>query len=58
MCTGAIQKYRKRFGSQGVVRGSVEGLEERLATVDRLLEQGTISKEEHAKQRTRLLDSL
>ena len=56
-----VKRFRDGSRSRVAIRGSSEleqTIEERLATVDRLLEQGTISEEEHAEQRARLLNEL
>jgi Short C-terminal domain len=57
-----VKRFREhRLGSRAVVHGPGEldqTVEDRLATLDRLLEQGTITEDEYAKQRSRLLDEL
>jgi hypothetical protein len=61
---GAVKRFRAwatRRAVPAAVHGPAEleqSTEERLATLDRLLEQGTITEEEHAEQRTRILGEL
>jgi hypothetical protein len=60
----AVKRFRAwatRRAVPAAVHGPAEleqSTEERLATLDRLLEQGTITEEEHAEQRTRILGEL
>lgn len=57
----AVQRFRQKFGSDAQIEGLPEPkqfLEERLAAVDRLLADGKITPEEHAQQRTRILNEL
>jgi hypothetical protein len=66
--TPALWKGVKRFrawaskqGAPVAIQGPAEieeSIEERLATLDRLREQGTITEDEHAEQRKRILDEL
>ncbi|MFL6044584.1 MAG: hypothetical protein ACJ72M_05640 [Propionibacteriaceae bacterium] len=60
----AIKKF-KEWATKRAVPVAVQGpaeleqsTEERLATLDRLLKQGTITEEEHGEQRTRILGEL
>jgi hypothetical protein len=56
-----VQRFSQKFGSDAQIEGlpvpkrSVEG---RLAAVDQLLADGKITPEEHAQQRTRILNEL
>jgi hypothetical protein len=57
----AVQMFRQKFGSNAQIEGLPEpkqSVEERLAAVDQLLADGTITPEEHAQQRTRILNEL
>jgi hypothetical protein len=57
----AVQRFRQKFGSDAQIEGLPEPkqfLEERLAAVDQLLADGKITPEEHAQQRTRILNEL
>ena len=57
----AVQKFRQEFGAHAQIEGLPEpkqSVEERLAAVDRLLADGKITPEEHAQQRTRILNEL
>ena len=62
----AIWDAVKRFGASRLGRGAnISGppelempTEDRLAMLDRLLEQGTITEEEHAEHRARILGEL
>jgi hypothetical protein len=57
----AVQKFRQKFGARAQIEGLPElkqSVEERLAAVDRLLADGKITPEEHAQQRTRILNEL
>jgi hypothetical protein len=57
----AVQKFRQKFGARAQIEGLPElkqSVVERLAAVDRLLADGKISPEEHAQQRTRILNEL
>jgi hypothetical protein len=56
-----IQRFRERFGSRAQVRGLPEQRQtpgERLAEVDRLHKEGSITDEERAEQRSRILGEL
>lgn len=57
----AVQRFRQQFGSDAQIEGVPEpkqSVEERLAAVDQLLTDGKITPEEHAQQRTRILNEL
>lgn len=57
----AVQKFRQKFGAHAQIEGLPEpkqSMEERLAAVDRLHDDGKITPEEHAQQRTRILNEL
>jgi hypothetical protein len=57
----AVQRFRQEFGSHAQIEVLPElkqSVKERLAAVDRLLADGKISPEEHAQQRTRILNEL
>ena len=57
----ALQKFRQRFGAQARIEGLPElkqSVEERLAAVDQLRDDGKITSEEHAQQRIRILNEL
>jgi hypothetical protein len=56
-----VQRFRQQFGSHTQIEGLPEpkqSVEERLAAVDQLLADGKITSEEHAQQRTRILNEL
>jgi hypothetical protein len=56
-----VEKFRRKFGADAQIEGlpeSRQSVEERLAAVDRLLANGKITPEEHAQQRTRILNEL
>ena len=58
---GVVQKFRQKFGADAQIDGlpgSMQSVEQRLAAVDRLLADGKITPEEHAQQRTRILNEL
>jgi hypothetical protein len=58
---GVVQKFRQKFGADAQIEGlpeSMQSVEERLAAVDRLLADGKITADEHAHQRTRILNEL
>ena len=58
---GIVQKFRQKFGADAQIEGlpeSMQSVEERLAAVDRLFADGKITAEEHAQQRTRILNEL
>jgi hypothetical protein len=58
---GVVQKFTQKFGGNAQIEGlpeSMQSVEERLAAVDRLLANGKITPEEHAQQRTRILNEL
>ena len=55
----AVQLFSQKFGSDAQIEGVPEpkqSVEERLAAVDQLLADGKITPEEHAQQRTRILN--
>jgi hypothetical protein len=57
----AVQTFRQRFGSHAQIEDlpdPKQSVEERLAAVDQLLADGKITPEEHAQQRTRILNEL
>ena len=57
----AVQRFRQQFGARAQIEGLPEpkhSVEERLAAVDQLLADGKITQEEHAQQRTRILNEL
>jgi hypothetical protein len=57
----AVQMFMQKFGSRAQIEGLPEpkqSVEERLAAVDQLLADGKITPEEHAHQRTRILNEL
>jgi hypothetical protein len=58
----AVKRFKaSRLGKGAKITGPPElemSTEDRLALLDRLLEQGTITEEEHAEQRARILDEL
>jgi hypothetical protein len=57
----AVQMFMQKFGSHAQIEGLPEpkqSVEERLAAVDQLLADGKITPEEHAQQRTRILNEL
>jgi hypothetical protein len=54
-----VQRFSQKFGSDAQIEGLPElkqSVEERLAAVDQLLADGKITPEEHAQQRTRILN--
>ena len=56
-----VQRFSQKFGSDAQIEGLTEpkqSVEERLAAVDQLLADGKITPEEHAQQRTRILNEL
>jgi hypothetical protein len=56
-----VQRFSQKFGSDAQIEGLPEpnrSVEERLAAVDQLLADGKITPEEHAQQRTRILNEL
>jgi hypothetical protein len=59
-----VKRFRAFVSKRGIpatVQGPAEleqTTEERLATLERLLEEGTITAEEHAEQRRRILEEL
>jgi hypothetical protein len=58
---GVVQKFMQKSGTNAQIEGlpeSMPSVEKRLAAVDRLLADGTITPEEHAQQRTRILNEL
>jgi hypothetical protein len=58
---GVVQKFRQKFGADAQIEGlpeSKQSVGERLAAIDRLLADGKITPEEHAQQRTRILNEL
>jgi hypothetical protein len=57
----AVQRFRQKFGSDAQIEGLPEpkqSVEVRLAAVDQLFADGKITPEEHAQQRTRILNEL
>ena len=58
----AIKRFKaSRFGQRAEISGPPElelSTEDRLALLDRLRDQGTITEEEHAKQRSRILSEI
>jgi hypothetical protein len=57
----AVQRFRQKFGSDAQIEGLPEpkqSVEVRLAVVDQLFADGKITPEEHAQQRTRILNEL
>jgi len=53
--------FTQKFGSHAQIEALPEpkqSVEERLAAVDQLLADGRITPEEHAQQRTRILNEL
>ena len=54
-----VQRFSQKFGPDAQIEGLPEpkqSVEERLAAVDQLLADGKITPEEHAQQRTRILN--
>ena len=57
----AVQMFRQKFGAHAQIEGlpePMQSVEERLSVVDQLLADGKITPEEHAQQRTRILNEL
>ena len=57
----AVEMFTQKFGSRAQIEGLPEpkqSVEERLAALDQLLADGKITPEEHAQQRTRILNEL
>jgi hypothetical protein len=57
---GVVQRFRQKFAHAQIegLQESKQSVEERLAAVDRLLADGKITPDEHAQQRTRILNEL
>jgi hypothetical protein len=57
---GVVQRFRQKFAHAQIegLPESKQSVEERLAAVDRLLADGKITPDEHAQQRTRILNEL